>query len=133
MIMKKFLMIILMTLMFGMNVNAHEVKLVDNVKIELMNNDNLTIDSISINHSINRYLNLKDDQDWFYDIHRNLYDYIKLLSQKHESVMKEFNLNLANDLRLSKMILDNTQYKKYLLVVNQTLNNNDLTKYITKE
>ena len=122
-----------MTLMFGMNVNAHEVKLVDNVKIELMNNDNLTIDSISINHSINRYLNLKDDQDWFYDIHRNLYDYIKLLSQKHESVMKEFNLNLANDLRLSKMILDNTQYKKYLLVVNQTLNNNDLTKYITKE
>ena len=131
--MKKFLMIILMTLMFGMNVNAHEVKLIDNVKIELMNNDNLTIDSISINHSINRYLNLKDDQDWFYDIHRNLYDYIKLLSQKHESVMKEFNLNLANDLRLSKMILDNTQYKKYLLVVNQTLNNNDLTKYITKE
>lgn len=122
-----------MTLMFGMNVNAHEVKLIDNVKIELMNNDNLTIDSISINHSINRYLNLKDDQDWFYDIHRNLYDYIKLLSQKHESIMKEFNLNLANDLRLSKMILDNTQYKKYLLVVNQTLNNNNLTKYITKE
>lgn len=122
-----------MTLMFGMNVNANEVKLVDNVKIKLIDNDNLTIDSISINRSINRYLNLKDDQDWFYDIHRNLYDYIKLLSQKHESVMKEFNLNLANDLRLSKMILDNTQYKKYLLVVNQTLNNNDLIKYITKE
>lgn len=122
-----------MTLMFGMNVNANEVKLVDNVKIKLIDNDNLTIDSISINRSINRYLNLKDDQDWFYDIHRNLYDYIKLLSQKHESVMKEFNLNLANDLRLSKMILDNNQYKKYLLVVNQTLNNNDLTKYITKE
>lgn len=122
-----------MTLIFGSNVNANEVKLVENVKIEFANNDYFVSDSTSINHSINRYLNLKNDQIWFYDIHRNLYDYIKLLGQKHELVAKEFNLNLENDLRLSKMVLDDNQYKKYLLVVNQTLNNNGLTKYITKK
>lgn len=122
-----------MTLIFGSNVNANEVKLVENVKIEFANNNYFASDSTSINRSINRYLKLKDDQNWFYDIHRNLYDYIKLLGQKHELVAKEFNLNLENDLRLSKMILDDNQYKKYLLVVNQTLNNKGLTKYITKK
>jgi len=131
--MKKYLIIILMTLIFGSNVNANEVKLVENVKIEFANNNYFASDSTSINRSINRYLKLKDDQNWFYDIHRNLYDYIKLLGQKHELVAKEFNLNLENDLRLSKMILDDNQYKKYLLVVNQTLNNKGLTKYITKK
>lgn len=131
--MKKFLFILVMSLIFGMNVNANDVKLIDNVRIENVDKYNLSIDSVKISHSIKRYLKLEDNQQMFYQIHKNVYDYIQLLENKHELVAKEFNMNLKHNLRLSKLILDDEQYKKYLLVINQTLNNNDLTKYITKE
>lgn len=133
--MKRFLFILVTTLMFGINVNANDVKLVNNImdRIEIIDDEIITLDSIQINHCINRYLNLKEDQEMFYDVHQNVYDYIKLLNKKHELIMKEFNMNLNNDLRLSKLVLTDEQYKKYLRVINQTLLNNDLTKYITKQ
>lgn len=133
--MKKFLFILVIVLMFGMNINAKDVKLIDNIKsrVEIVADNILTIDSLKLDHSIKRYLKLDDDQEMFYQIHRNVYDYIKLLGNKHELVAKDFNMNLDHNLKLSKLVLTDDQYKKYLLVINQTLNNNDLIKYIIKK
>ena len=125
--MKKFLLVLVFALAFGLQSFANDKFTVDD-KIEYLTNDSIAM--TTINKSINRYLNIKDDQILFYDIFNDMYDYINVLDKEQDKIVKEFNMHLKHDLNLSKMILDDTQYKKYLLVLNQTLYNKDLLKYI---
>ena len=125
--MKKFLLVLVFALAFGLQSFANDKFAVDD-NIEYLTNDSIVM--TNINKSINRYLKIKDDQILFYDVFNDMYDYINYLDKEQDKIAKEFNMHLKHDLNLSKMILDDNQYKKYLLILNQTLYNKDLLKYI---
>ena len=134
--MKKYLFILVMSLMTIINANAYGVKPsinIDDLKNEkisnLLNNDSIIIK----NTPIERYLDIKNDQRMFFKgIHEDVCNSIDILKVNKENGTKEFIMHLNNDLNNSRMVLDHDQMRKYLLVLNVTLNNNDLIKYINE-
>lgn len=132
--MKKYLIILFFGLISVLNVNANDVKYQFNMSnIENKINTNIILeDSIRKITPIERYLDIKDDQRFFFnDIHNDIYNSIHKFALTKEAGKKEFMMHLDNGLRNSRMILDHKQMKKYLTVLNVTLVNNDLSKYIT--
>ena len=93
-------------------------------------------DSIIMRDNMNfapiyRYLELNDDQyEEFYEIHKDVYNSINKLAMKKENGKKAFNNHMLVDLRNSHYILDDKQYHKYLKVINVTLANRGLNKYL---
>ena len=95
-------------------------------------------DSIMIKNNkffpLNRYLNLENDQkEFFFEIHDDFRKSIDNLAIKGEDGLEEFKRHLDYELKMSKMILEDDQYRKYLRIINVTLNNKDLMKYLLKD
>lgn len=93
-------------------------------------------DSIMIHDNMNftpvyRFLQLKNDQyEEFYKIHRNVANSLDYLENKKENGTQVFNNNMSMNLRNSYYILDKDQYYMYLRVLNATMMNRDLLKYL---
>ena len=93
-------------------------------------------DSIIIYDNMNfapiyRFLQLQDNQyEEFYRIHKDITQSLDYLSKKKEKGVKSFNNHMNVDLRNSYYILDKDQYHKYLRVLNVTLANRGLNKYL---
>lgn len=93
-------------------------------------------DSIIIYDNMNfapiyRFLQLQDNQyEEFYRIHKDITQSLDYLSKKKEKGVKSFNNHMNVDLRNSYYILDKEQYHKYLRVLNVTLANRGLNKYL---
>jgi len=93
-------------------------------------------DSIMIHDNMNfapiyRFLQLKNDQyEEFYRIHRDVANSLDYLKDKKEDGTQVFNNHMMVNLRNSYYILDKEQYHKYLKVLNMTLVNRDLSKYL---
>lgn len=124
--MKKFVLFLFFALFSVLNVNA---SLVDNTVKSTI------VDSVAIDKSfrpVNRYLELKEFQyNEFKRIHNDLYEAIIYLEDKKSNGVKYFNNHLKYDLMNSSYILDKTQYHKYLVALNTTLQNKGLMNYIT--
>ena len=93
-------------------------------------------DSIMIHDNMNfapiyRFLQLKNDQyEEFYRIHRDVANSLNYLKEKKEDGTQVFNNHMSVNLRNSYYILDKEQYHMYLKVLNMTLVNRDLLKYL---
>jgi len=125
--MKKFLLgLVFMSLSF-INIEATPVKTFESVNIHTTE---LLSDSLDMNKSIYRYLDLKRDQkDMFDDIHNDLYRSIQYLNSNKELASDYFKMHLNHDLYMSQLVLEKNQYHKYLRLLNVTLHNMDLIKY----
>ncbi len=107
----------------------------DKVRISYFMNENY--DSIIVNNKylpIHRYLNLEENQKDFFDqIHDDLKTSLDIFALKGNDYVETFRKHLYHDLRLSKMALEDDQYRKYLRTINVTLVNknliNDLVNY----
>lgn len=93
-------------------------------------------DSIMIYDNMNftpiyKFLQLKNDQyEDFYKIHKNIANSLDYLENKKENGTQVFNNNIIMNLRNGYYILDKKQYHMYLRVLNVTLMNRDLLKYL---
>jgi len=80
---------------------------------------------------IYKFLQLEDDQyEEFYRIHKDVKESLDYLKEKKENGAKAFNRHIDVDLRNSYYILNKEQYHKYLRVLNVTLANRGLSKYL---
>ena len=127
--MRKFLFSLVFISLSFINIEATPVKTFNvNVNIPKME---LLSDSVNVNRPIYRYLDLKNDQkEMFNDIHNDLYRSIQYLAANKEVASKEFKMHLNHDLYLSSLVLEKEQYHKYLRVLNVTLQNKGLVKYV---
>lgn len=127
--MRKFLLSLVFISLSFIGIEAAPVKNFNvNVNIPKME---LLSDSVNINRPIYRYLDLKNDQKkMFNDIHNDLYKSIQYLAENKEVASKDFKMHLNHDLYLSSLVLEKEQYHKYLRVLNVTLQNKDLVKYV---
>ena len=141
--MKKLLIILAVVLTNVFNVVATPVnnfKINHEVVTSLIESNNQKFknfnDSIMIYDNMNftpiyRFLQLKDDQyEEFYHIHKDITNSLDYLKKKKENGVKVFNHHIKVDLRNSSYILNKDQYYKYLRVLNVTLVNRDLSKYL---
>lgn len=136
-IMKKYFIILFFSLISILNINANDVKYHFNMSnIETKLNNNIIFKDSIINKvtPIERYLDIKEDQRYFFkDVHEDIYNSIHKFALTKEDGKKEFIMHLNNGLRNSRIILNKEQMKKYLIVLNVTLINNDLSKYISND
>ena len=115
--MKKFLIISIFVLTNIFNVIASPVDRINLKEKDCVVSAYYSKDSIMIEQQFNfnslyRYLNLDIEQiNEFYEIHKNIYNTIDFLEEKKDKGK-------------------NDQYHKYLRVLNITLQNKNLTKYI---
>ena len=135
--MKKYFIILFISLISVLNVNANDVKYqfnMSNIENRLSNNIILKDSVINKITPIERYLDIKDDQRFFFnDIHNDIYNSIQKFILTKKDGKKEVMMHLNNGLRNSRMILDHEQLRKYLTVLNVTLVNNDLSKYMDED
>lgn len=128
--MKKFLLTLVFSIIGLVSINAIPTK---NYSIVVPPTIEIVSDSVfnKANKPIYRYLEIKNDQKkMFNDIHNDLYRSIKYLNENKELAADSFKMHLNHDLYLSQMILTKEQYHKYLRVLNVTLANKNLTKYV---
>ncbi len=94
-------------------------------------NDSIMIcDNMNI-YTIYNFLQLQSDQyEEFYKIHENITKSFDYLSKKKEKGVNIFNNNIKTNLKNSQYILDETQYHKYIRILNVTLANRGLSKYL---
>ena len=94
-------------------------------------NDSIkTIDNINF-APIYRFLQLKDNQyEEFYNIHKDVVNSLDYLKNNEIKGAHIFKKHMDVDLRNSYYILNKDQYRMYLRVLNMTLTNRDLTKYL---
>lgn len=141
--MKKFLIILAVVLTNVFSVVAtptsnfkinHEamIRLVDSNKIKFENfNDSIMLYDDMNFAPIYKFLQLEDDQyEEFYRIHKDVKESLDYLNKKKENGAKAFNRHIDVDLRNSYYILNKEQYHKYLRVLNVTLANRGLSKYL---
>ena len=128
--MKKFLLTLVLTLSF-LGIKAIPVKNLGNVNVNSISNKEILTDSLEINKPIYRYLELKNEQKKMFDnIHNDLYRSIQYLNENKEVASKDFKKHLNHDLYMSRLVLNKDQYHRYLRIVNVTLQNKELMKYI---
>lgn len=128
--MKKFLLTLVLTLSF-LGIKAIPVKNLGNVNVNSISNKEILTDSLEMNKPIYRYLELKNEQKKIFDnIHNDLYRSIQYLDKNRGLASKDFKMHLNHDLYLSQLVLNKEQYHKYLRVINVTLQNKDLVKYV---
>lgn len=128
--MKKFLLTLVLTLSF-LSIKAIPVKNLGNVNVNSISNKEILTDSLEMNKPIYRYLELKNEQKKMFDnIHNDLYRSIQYLNENKEVASKDFKKHLNHDLYMSRLVLNKDQYHRYLRVVNVTLQNKELMKYI---
>ena len=128
--MKKFLLTLVFSIIGLVSINAIPTK---NYNVVVPPTIEIVNDSVfnKANKPIYRYLEIKNDQKkMFNDIHNDLYRSIKYLNENKELATDSFKMHLNHDLYLSQMILTKEQYHKYLRVLNVTLANKNLTKYV---
>ena len=128
--MKKFLLTLVFSIIGLVSINAIPTK---NYNVVVPPTIEIMSDSVfnKANKPIYRYLEIKNDQKkMFNDIHNDLYRSIKYLNENKELAADSFKMHLNHDLYLSQMILTKEQYHKYLRVLNVTLANKNLTKYV---
>lgn len=128
--MKKFLLTLVFSIIGLVSINAIPTK---NYSVVVPPTIEIVSDSVfnKANKPIYRYLEIKNDQKkMFNDIHNDLYRSIKYLNENKELAVDSFKMHLNHDLYLSQMILTKEQYHKYLRVLNVTLANKNLTKYV---
>lgn len=134
--MKKFLIILTVVLINVFSVVATPVNNVvfneqlvsKDVNKEIIFNDSIYNEANF--KSIYRYLNLKEDQtQYFYDIHKDLYNSIQDMANNKENNVQLFQNNINVNLKNSSYILDDHQYRKYLKVLNATLIHKNLMKF----
>jgi len=102
----------------------------NNQKFKNFNDSIMMYDNMNFT-PIYRFLQLKDDQyEEFYHIHKDITNSLDYLKKKKENGVKVFNHHIKVDLRNSSYILNKDQYYKYLRVLNVTLVNRDLSKYL---
>lgn len=102
----------------------------NNGKFKNFNDSIMMYDNMNFT-PIYRFLQLKDNQyEEFYRIHKDVKESLDYLSKKKEKGAKSFNNHMKVDLRNSYYILDDEQYHKYIRVLNVTLANRDLSKYL---
>ena len=102
----------------------------NNQKFKNFNDSIMMYDNMNFT-PIYRFLQLKDDQyEEFYHIHKDITNSLDYLKKKKENGVKVFNHHIKVDLRNSYYILDDKQYHKYIRVLNVTLANRDLSKYL---
>ena len=83
------------------------------------------------NMNIEKFLKIENDQhEFFNNIHNDIKDVIQKFNDK-EITLSEFKLHIYHNIKLSKMILEDEQYRKYLTLINITLINKGLSKYFT--
>ena len=126
--MKKFLL----SLIIAMNFVGIHATAIKHDKIAIPPTMEIANDSL-FNRScypVFRYLQLDEiQQQMFQKIHLDLYKSIKYLDENKELAKNDFNKHLKRDLRISTRILSEEQYKKYIRVLNVTLNNKGLIQY----
>ena len=132
--MKKFIISLIFVLISTLNINANEVSVKDrNINVATVN---IKSDSIHIDKDfmpVYRFLDLKDYQyNEFYRIHKDVYKAIGNLEKDKFNGVDTFNHHMKYDLKNSAIILDRNQYRKYLAVLNTTIQNKGLTNYINK-
>ena len=94
-------------------------------------NENDVILKNNENMNIEKFLKIDNDQqEFFNNIHNDIKDVIQKFNAK-EITLSEFKLHIYHNIKLSKMILEDEQYRKYLTVINVTLVNKGLSKYFT--
>ena len=134
--MKKFLIIltVVLTNVFSVvatpvnNIVFNEQLVSKDVNKEIIFNDSIYNEANF--KSIYRYLNLKEDQtQYFYDIHKDLYNSIQDMANNKENNVQLFQNNINVNLKNSSYILDDHQYRKYLKVLNATLIHKNLMKF----
>ena len=134
--MKKFLIISIFVLTNIFNVIASPVDRINLKEKDCVVSAYYSKDSIMIEQQFNfnslyRYLNLDIEQiNEFYEIHKNIYNTIDFLEEKKDKGKNGFNNKIKRELRDIHYILDDDQYHKYLRILNITLQNKNLTKYI---
>lgn len=141
--MKKLVIILFVVLMnvftvVATSTNTYKINYKNNVcLVNSKNNDWKNFnDSIMICDNMNIYtiynfLQLQTDQyEEFYEIHENITKSFDYLSKKKEKGVNVFNNNIKINLRNSHYILDETQYHKYIRILNITLTNRGLSKYL---
>lgn len=134
--MKKFLIISIFVLTNIFNVIASPIDSInlkekDCVVAAYCSKDSTLIAQQFKFNSLYKYLDLETEQvDEFYEIHKNIYNTIDFLEEKREKGKDGFNNKILRDLRDIHYILDPVQYRKYLKVLNVTLQNRNLTQYI---
>ena len=102
----------------------------NNEKFKNFNDSIMMYDNMNFT-PIYRFLQLKDDQyEEFYHIHKDIANSLDYLKKKKENGAKVFNHHIKVDLQNSSYILNKDQYYKYLRVLNVTLVNRDLSKYL---
>ena len=102
----------------------------NNEKFKNFNDSIMMYDNMNFT-PIYRFLQLKDNQyEEFYRIHKDVKESLDYLAKKKEKGAKSFNNHMKVDLRNSYYILDDKQYHKYIRVLNVTLANRDLSKYL---
>lgn len=141
--MKKFLIILAVVLTNVFSVVAtpvndfkinHEaiVRLIDthNNKFKNFNDSILIYDNTNFK-PIYRFLELKDNQyEEFYRIHKDVTNSLDYLKKNKENGVQSFNKHISVDLKNSYYILNKEQYYKYVRVLNITLVNRNLYKYL---
>lgn len=113
-------------------INSEVITSVNNSNKKFINfNDSIIIYDNMNFAPIYRFLQLQDNQyEEFYRIHKDITQSLDYLSKKKEKGVKSFNNHMNVDLRNSYYILDKEQYHKYLRVLNVTLANRGLNKYL---
>lgn len=98
---------------------------------------NESCDSILIKNKylpVYKYLNLDNSQIKIFDSVINDFNLsLQKFNEQKENGVKEFKNHLHYQLSMSKMILEQEQYKKYLRMINVTLANKKLMKYIVED
>lgn len=127
--MRKFLLSLVFISLSFINIEATPV--VRDFKINVNIPTMELTDSVSKDKHIYHYLDLKNDQKQMFDeIHNDLYRSIQYLDKNRGLASKDFKMHLNHDLYLSQLVLNKEQYHKYLRVLNVTLQNKDLVKYV---
>lgn len=127
--MKKFLL----SLIIAMNFVGIHAKAIKHDNIVIPPTMEITNDSLfnKTSYPIYRYLNLDDTQQlMFQKIHLDLYRNMRYLDDNRNDEAKEkFNKNLNKDLKRCGRVLSESQYLKYMRVLNITLSKEGLIQY----
>ena len=138
------IMMVLMSLISYSTIsNAKDTKTIYNITNKFNStNDTITFDRYYFNENdvilknhenmnIEKFLKIENDQhEFFNNIHNDIKDVIQKFNDK-EITLSEFKLHIYHNIKLSKMILEDEQYRKYLTLINITLINKGLSKYFT--
>lgn len=140
--MKKFLVILTVVLANVLNINATEVntykinydvinKLVDSNKNFKMFNDSILKNNNDNFAPVYKFLKLKDYQyEEFYRIHKDVSNTLVMLNKNKENGVDTFYHHINIDLKNGRSILNENQYRDYVKVLNITIANRGLRKYL---